>query len=93
MTHQPPITLQVHLWINLPQYLHLLYPVAANKYLALIKTIQEMVVDRCDLPESFCVNDYELFQGISTKVLKDYDIIDIGGREHRTPERPPEGLW
>ena len=27
------------------------------------------------------MNDYELFQGIPTKVLTDHDIIDIGGRE------------
>ena len=46
-----------------------------------IETIREMVIDRCDLPEGFCVNDYELFQGTPTKVLTDHDIIDIGGRE------------
>ena len=46
-----------------------------------IETIREMVVDRCDLPEGFCVNDYELFQGTPTKVLTDHEIIDIGGRE------------
>ena len=46
-----------------------------------IETIREMVVDHCDLPEGFCVNDYELFQGTPTKVLTDHDIIDIGGRE------------
>ena len=46
-----------------------------------IETIREMVVDRCDLPEGFCVSDYELFQGMPTKVLTDHDIIDIGGRE------------
>ena len=40
-----------------------------------------MVIDRCDLPEEFCVNNYEFFQGIPTKVLTDHDIIDIGGRE------------
>ena len=46
-----------------------------------IETIREMVIDRCDLPEGFCVSDYELFQGMPTKVLTDHDIIDIGGRE------------
>ena len=40
-----------------------------------------MVVDRCDLPESFFVNDYEFFQGVSTKKLTDHNIIDIGDRE------------
>ena len=40
-----------------------------------------MVVDRCDLPNDFNVNDYIFFQGKPTKVLNDHDIIDIGGRE------------
>ena len=40
-----------------------------------------MVIDRCDLPEGFCVNDYEIFQGIPTRVLTNHDIIDISGRE------------
>lgn len=51
------------------------------KYPLSIETISEMIVDRCDLPEEFCVSDYELFQGMPTKVLTDHDIIDIGGRE------------
>ena len=53
-----------------------------------IETIREMVVDRCDLPEGFCVNDYELFQGTPTKVLTDHDIIDIGGREIKVLHTP-----
>ena len=52
-----------------------------GKFPLSIETIREMVVDRCDLPERFCVSDYELFQGMPTKVLTDHDIIDIGGRE------------
>jgi len=43
--------------------------------------IRKMVIDRCDLPDNFDVNDYEFFQGTPTKVLTDRDIIDIGGRE------------
>ena len=39
------------------------------------------VVDRCDLPDGFNVDDYVFFQGIPTKVLNDYDVIDIGSRE------------
>ncbi|WP_331482404.1 hypothetical protein [Otoolea muris] len=41
----------------------------------------EMVVDRCDLPDGFHVDDYVFFQGRPTKVLNDHDVIDIGGRE------------
>lgn len=45
-----------------------------------LEQIKDMVVDRCDLPEGYNVNNYEFFQGIPTKILKDNDIIDIGGR-------------
>ena len=39
-----------------------------------------MVIDRCDLPEGYDVSGYELFQGKPTRVLRDGDVIDIGGR-------------
>ena len=52
-----------------------------GKFPLTIETIKEMVVDRCDLPDSFSVNDYVFFQGKPTKVLKDHDVIDIGSRE------------
>lgn len=43
-------------------------------------TVREMVVDRCELPESFDVSNYNMFQGVPTRVLRDRDTIDIGGR-------------
>ena len=52
-----------------------------GKFPLSIGTIREMVIDRCDLPDSFCVDNYELFQGMPTKVLADHDMIDNGGRE------------
>lgn len=52
-----------------------------GKFPLSIETIKEMLVDRCDLPQGFRMNDYELFQGMTTKVLTDHDIIDIGSRE------------
>ncbi len=42
--------------------------------------IKDMVVDRCDLPEGYNVDNYEFFQGAPTRVLKDNDVINIGGR-------------
>ncbi|WP_206458352.1 MBL fold metallo-hydrolase [Anaerovorax sp. IOR16] len=42
--------------------------------------IKEMVVDRCDLPEGYNVDTYEFFQGTPKRLLKDHDVIDIGGR-------------
>ena len=52
-----------------------------GKFPLSIETVREMVIDRCDLPEGFDVNRYELFQGTPTRVLTDHDIIDIGGRK------------
>jgi len=46
-----------------------------------IQTIRDMVTDRCDLPEGYQVNTYQFFQGGQTRVLKDGDTIDLGGRK------------
>ncbi|MDG5816617.1 MBL fold metallo-hydrolase [Chitinispirillales bacterium ANBcel5] len=54
--------------------------------------IKDMVVDRCDLPKGYDVNEYEFFQGNPSKILKDNDTIDIGGRciqIHHTPGHSP----
>lgn len=40
--------------------------------------IKDMVVDRCDLPEGYRVENYRFFQGTPTRVLKDSDRIDPG---------------
>ncbi|NMM61712.1 MBL fold metallo-hydrolase [Clostridium sp. P21] len=53
-----------------------------------LEQIKDMVVDRCDLPEGYNVNNYEFFQGMPTKVLKDNDIIDIGGRSIQVLHTP-----
>ncbi len=45
-----------------------------------METIRGMVKDRCDLPEGYDVNTYKFFQGTPTRVLKDGDTIDLGGR-------------
>ena len=45
-----------------------------------LEQIKEMVVDRCDLPDGFRVEEYELFQGTPSRILKDLDVIDLGGR-------------
>lgn len=44
------------------------------------ETVREMVADRCDLPKGFDVSGYTMFQGIPSRILKDNDKIDIGGR-------------
>ncbi len=45
-----------------------------------MEQIRGMVVDRCDLPKGYNVDNYEFFQGMPTRVLKDDDVIDLGGR-------------
>lgn len=44
------------------------------------EVIRKMVIDRCDLPESFDVSRYKMFQGEPKRILRDKDVIDIGGR-------------
>lgn len=45
------------------------------------ETIKTMVVDCCDLPDGFCIDDYKLFLRMPKKLLTDHDLIDLGGRE------------
>ena len=37
-------------------------------------------IERCDLPEGYDINTYDLYQGTPTKVLKDNDVINLGDR-------------
>jgi len=53
-----------------------------------IETIREMVLDRCDPPEDFDVNTYEMFQGTPTRVLKGGETLDLGGRTVRVLHTP-----
>ena len=45
-----------------------------------LETIKEYVVDRCELPTDFQINEYKFFQGKPTKVLHGGEHIDLGGR-------------
>jgi len=53
-----------------------------------LDAIKEMVLDRCDPPEGFDVSAYQFFQGTPTRVLKDGDCIDLGGRAIRVLHTP-----
>ncbi len=53
-----------------------------------MEQVKEMVVDRCDLPEGFDVNNYAFFQGNPTKVLKGNETIDLGDRLVQTVHTP-----
>lgn len=53
-----------------------------------IHQIKEMVVDRCDLPEGYNVEEYKFFQGTPEKLLKDNESIHIGGRSIQVLHTP-----
>ncbi len=46
-----------------------------------MEQIKDYVVEDCDLPDGYDVEQYEFFQGMPTRILSDRDIIDIGGRQ------------
>ena len=45
-----------------------------------LQAVKNMVADRCELPEDFCIDGYAIFQGNPSRVLVDGDTIDLGGR-------------
>ena len=45
-----------------------------------LQVVKNMVADRCELPEDFCINGYAIFQGKPGRLLVDGDTIDLGGR-------------
>lgn len=45
-----------------------------------IETVREMVLDRCDPPEDFDVNQYQMFQGEPSRILYGGEKLDLGGR-------------
>ena len=59
-----------------------------GKFPLTAEQVKDMVVDRCDLPEGYDVSKYKLFRGNPTRVLKDNDMIDIGGRSIRVRHTP-----
>jgi len=59
-----------------------------GKFPLSIEQIKDMVVDRCDLPQGYNVDNYKFFQGMPTRVLKDNDVIDIGGRTLKVLHTP-----
>ena len=45
-----------------------------------VQAVQNMLTERCELPEDFDINKYDIFQGEPSRVLDDGDTIDLGGR-------------
>lgn len=53
-----------------------------------MENIKSMVVDRCDLPVGYDVNTYRFFQGMPSRILKDGDRIELGGRSIQVLHTP-----
>lgn len=47
--------------------------------LAVVKS--NLTKEPCDFPKSFDLNNYQIFQGKPTRILKDRDIITLGNRQ------------
>lgn len=45
-----------------------------------LEAIKGYVVDRCELPQGFDINDYKFFQGKPTRTLRGGEHIKLGGR-------------
>lgn len=45
-----------------------------------LPVIKNMVLDRCDIPEKFNIDTYELFQGTPTRIFHGEELIDFGNR-------------
>jgi len=52
----------------------------AGEFPLTMEQIKALVVEKCELPAGFNPDDYVFFQGTATRLLKDNDVIDIGGR-------------
>lgn len=53
-----------------------------------IAAIRKMLTKGCDLPEGYNPLSYELFQGNPSRLLKDGDEIDLGGRTIKVLHTP-----
>lgn len=53
-----------------------------------LEQIKGYVIERCELPTGFNIDDYKFFQGNATRVLKDNDVIHIGGRSIQVLHTP-----
>lgn len=52
----------------------------AGKFPLSLETVKKMLADRCSLPGTFDLDSYTIFQGMPTRVLRDGDQMDLGGR-------------
>ena len=54
-----------------------------------LNQVRDFLIEKfCDFPKDFDVNDYYLFEGVPTRVLKDNDTIDLGERKIQVLHTP-----
>ncbi|HJA64696.1 MBL fold metallo-hydrolase [Lachnoclostridium sp. An169] len=53
----------------------------SGKFPLPVEKVRQMVSDCDKLPEGFRADDYDIFQGKPTKLLEDYEEIDLGRRK------------
>lgn len=53
-----------------------------------VQIVRNMLQERCELPDGFAVDAYEIFRGMPSRVLEDGDTIDLGGRIVRVLHTP-----
>jgi len=54
-----------------------------------IEQVRNFLTEKpCDFPADFKINDYQLFEGTPTRILKDNDTIELGGRTLRVLHTP-----
>ncbi|MEG1860904.1 MAG: MBL fold metallo-hydrolase, partial [Bacteroidaceae bacterium] len=96
-TEKPVIAIATHIhWDHIGghRYFHEFY--AHQEELSWLKgdfpltleTIKEMVTERCEMPKDYDINTYEFFQGTPTRLVKDGDTIDLGGRSIQVLHTP-----
>ena len=53
-----------------------------------LQEIRDCFAHGCILPKSFNLDKYEIFQGTPTRLLRDGDVIDLGGRKIQVLHTP-----
>ena len=58
------------------------YSWLAEKFPIPLQTVRKnLMLKPCDFPEDFCIDNYHVFQGTPTQVIRDGEIIDLGNRK------------
>lgn len=62
--------------------------IAVNFPLPLEDVKKSLTKVACDCPKEFNIDNYKVFRGIPQKILRDGDLVDLGGRKIQTIHTP-----